>query len=104
MYSVEYSSVERYRSIFDEIADLVAKGKIGNPIPIGTLLGYILAGILAGLGVLAGIQFWRSTDPVVRSIEQVAPIIASAFSILMLAMTFIPFFFVFTTIMGIFGE
>lgn len=88
----------------DELIALLSQGKIGNPIPIAALLGYILAGILAGLGILFGIQFWRSSEPIVKSIEQLAPIIASAFSILLFAMSIMPFFFMFTMVMGVFGE
>jgi hypothetical protein len=74
---------------------------IGNPIPIGTLLGWLLFAI-AGIG--GGIllwQFWNASQAVVQAIQQWAPLMAGAFTMLLYVLAMIPFFFIFQIVMSL---
>lgn len=75
--------------VIDEMEELVAGG---NPIPWWIWL--IIAGGI-GLGIF---QFYRMTEPVVASIQNVAPMIATAMAVLLNVLAFIPFFFIFSMV------
>jgi hypothetical protein len=104
--SSSYSIIERFRNVEEEAREIlktiesraVEALHTGNPIPVWVWI--VLAGGLAGLFGVGLWQFFRATEPIVKSIEQWAPIMGGAFSVLMYVLAFMPFFFIFNIVVS----
>ena len=104
MYSVELRSpereVEELRERLSELSGSIELFVAGNsPIPIW--IWAIIAGFLGVGGGLALWQFWNATQPIVSGIQQWAPVMAGAFTMLMYVLAFMPFFFIFNIVMSL---
>jgi len=102
--SSSYRIIERFRNVEEEAREMlktIESGAMealytGNPVP-----GFVWLVLAGGLGALFGagiLQFFRATEPIVKGIEQWAPIMSGAFSVLMYVLAFIPFFFIFNIV------
>ena len=94
--------VEEYRKRLAELAESIEPALyVGNPIP--AWLSWVFWGLLTGLlgvgGGLAIWRFWQVTEPIVSGVQQWAPLMAGAFTMLMYVLAFMPFFFIFNTVM-----
>jgi hypothetical protein len=104
--SSSYSIIERFRNVEEEAREILKTIEsratevlyTGNPVPVWVWI--VLAGGLAGLFGVGLWQFFRATEPIVKSIEQWAPIMGGAFSVLMYVLAFIPFFFIFNIVVS----
>jgi len=104
LYSVELRSpereVEELRERLSELADSIKLFVAGNsPIPIW--IWAIIAGLLGVGGGLALWQFWNATQPIVSGIQQWAPLMAGAFTMLLYVLAMMPFFFIFQLVTGL---
>jgi zinc transporter ZupT len=89
--------VEELRERLSGLADSIKLFVAGNsPIPIW--IWAIIAGLLGVGGGIAIWQFWNASQPIVGAIQQWAPLMAGAFTILMYVLAFIPFFFIFNIV------
>ncbi|PNV81812.1 MAG: hypothetical protein C0179_00765, partial [Fervidicoccus sp.] len=68
-----------FRKLEEIAKDIESLMYVGNPIPVWIWI--ILAGIMAGFGGLAIWQFYQASQPVVQSIQNLAPLIGSAVSL-----------------------
>jgi len=92
--------VEEYRQKLESLAESMESAlMVGNPIPVWIWI--IIAGLLAAGGGLAIWQFWQATQPIVQSVQQWAPIMAGAFTILMYVLAMMPFFFIFQIVISL---
>jgi hypothetical protein len=87
---------ERLKSLAESMASLL---ETGNPIPFW--LWIIIGGLLTAGGGIAIWQFWNATQPIVQSIQQWAPLMGGAFTMLMYVLAMIPFFFIFQIVMSL---
>jgi hypothetical protein len=104
LHSVELRSperdVEELRERLSELADSIKLFVAGNsPIPIW--IWAIIAGLLGVGGGLALWQFWNATQPIVSGIQQWAPLMAGAFTMLLYVLAMMPFFFIFQLVTGL---
>jgi len=89
--------VEELRERLSELAGSIKLFVAGNsPIPIW--IWAIIAGLLGVGGGIAIWQFWNATQPIVSGIQQWAPLMAGAFTILMYVLAFMPFLFIFNIV------
>jgi hypothetical protein len=92
------SDVEELRERLSELADSIKLFVAGNsPIPIW--IWAIIAGLIGVGGGIAIWQFWNATQPIVSGVQQWAPLMAGAFTMLMYVLAFMPFFFIFSIVM-----
>jgi len=94
--------VEEYRKRLSELAESIESAlHVGNPIP--AWLSWVFWGLLTGLlgvgGGLAVWRFWQVTEPIVSGVQQWAPLMAGAFTMLMYVLALMPFFFIFNIVM-----
>jgi hypothetical protein len=92
--------VEEYSKRLSELAESLEVFVAGNsPIPIWI---WAIIGVLMGVGGgLAIWQFWNATQPVVQAVQQWAPLMAGAFTMLMYVLAMVPFFFIFQLVTGL---
>jgi hypothetical protein len=88
--------IEEMKSLAEHIASLL---EVGNPIPVWIWI--IIGGLLAAGGGLAIWQFWQATQPIVQSIQQWAPLMAGAFTMLLYVLALIPFFYIFQIVVSL---
>ena len=92
--------VEEYRQKLESLAEsMESMLMVGNPIPVWIWI--IIAGLLAAGGGIAIWQFWQATQPIVQSVQQWAPVMAAAFTILMYVLAMMPFFFIFQLVISL---
>lgn len=96
----EYALIEKYRTLAEELEAIVEAMVGGNPAP-PVWIWIIIAALTAVGGGVAIYQFWRGSSAIVGSIEQTAPIVGTAFSMIMLFLAFMPFFFIFSTVVNL---
>jgi hypothetical protein len=106
LHSVELRSpereVEEYRKRLAELAESIESAlHVGNPIPAWLPLVFwgLLTGLLGVGGGLAIWRFWQVTEPIVSGVQQWAPLMAGAFTMLMYVLAFMPFLFIFNIVM-----
>jgi len=102
--SVEIRPLDRdlgkYRERLTRLADSSLLS-IGNPIPIWTLIGWLIFGLIGIGGGLAIWRMWQISEPIVGAVQQWAPLMGGAFSMLMFTLAMIPFFFIFQIVMSL---
>jgi hypothetical protein len=92
--------LEKYRERLESLAKSMASLlETGNPIP--TWLWIIIGGLMTVGGGIAIWQFWNATQPIVQAIQQWAPLMGGAFTMLMYVLAMIPFFFIFQIVMSL---
>jgi len=97
LYLAELRDPQEEARLLAEVARAVAELVVGgNPVPVWLWL--VIAGLIVGGGGLALWQFYQASQPIVVGIQQWAPLMAGAFTILLYTLSFIPFFFIFNTV------